>query len=146
MIKATKTIFLEKNLVDLFDISSKMETPPTDFFVKKKGWFLHLTRCFVFTFFVLFSKLLFALEKKMQKSFYATKRNTLFWRKRLKYYYFFYSIRGARFDQQFFDASQKAVKKRLKKRFVDFSDISSKMEAPLDFFLICLKRRMQQKF
>ena len=142
MTTATKIVFLEKNLVDLFDISSKMETPPTAFFAKKKDWFLHLTRCFVFIVFAFFSKLLFALEKKIQKTFHATKRNTFFWRKRLKCYYFLYSIRGARFDQQFFDASQRAVKKKTKKKFVDISDISSKIEAPQDFSLICLKRRM----
>ena len=143
MTNATKTVFLEKNLVDLFDISSKMETPLTTFFAKKKDWFLRLTRCFVFTFFVFFSKLLFALEKKIQKTLHATKRSTYFWRKRLKYYCFLCSIRGARFDQQFFDASQRAVKKKkTKKKFVDISDISSKIEAPQEFFLICFKRRM----
>ena len=45
----------------------------------------------------------------------------------------------------FFDASQRAAKKD-KKKFVDISDISSKIEAPQDFFLICFKRRMWQKF
>ena len=146
MTNATKIVFLEKNLVDLFDISSKMETPPTDFFVKKRAGFFILLDVLFLLFLYFFLSCCLPLRKKMQKSSYATKRNTLFWRKRLKYYYFFYSIRGARFNQQFFDASQKAVKKRLKKRFMDFSDITSKMEAPLDFFLICLKRRMQQKF
>ena len=78
MTNATKTVFLEKNLVDLFDISSKMETPPTDFFVKKKGWFLHLTRCFVFTFLYFFLSCCLPLRKKCKNSFMQLKETHFF--------------------------------------------------------------------
>ena len=78
MTNATKTVFLEKNLVDLFDISSKMETPLTTFFAKKKTGFFVLLDVLFSLFLYFFLSCCLPSRKKYKKHFMQLKEAHIF--------------------------------------------------------------------